>query len=367
MHVYIHVPFCARRCSYCDFAISVRKVVPSEAFVAAVAREWTQWQEEPVWDGSPVVDTIYLGGGTPSLITPGAVSQLLDRIAGHRPVAPLAEITIEANPDDVTREAARAWKTAGVNRISLGAQSFHPHVLEWMHRTHTADQVPAAVETLRSAGFENLSIDLIFALPAALRRGWEADLEQAFRLQPEHLSLYGLTVEPHTVLAHRIGRGEVVQSDEETYAREFLTAHQALTAAGYRHYEVSNAARPGREARHNAAYWRRSPFIGLGPSAHSGFGNERRWNLREWAGYERALLAGCRPAAGREVLDERAIQLEEVYLGLRTIEGLPAHKIPATRRQEWAGAGWAVTQEDTVRLTPDGWLRLDALVRSVSP
>jgi oxygen-independent coproporphyrinogen-3 oxidase len=110
MHVYIHVPFCARRCTYCDFAISVRKLVPSEAFVAAVAREWTQWQEEPVWDGSPVVDTIYLGGGTPSLITPGAVSQLLDRIAGHRPVAPLAEITLEANPDDVTREAARAWK-----------------------------------------------------------------------------------------------------------------------------------------------------------------------------------------------------------------------------------------------------------------
>jgi oxygen-independent coproporphyrinogen-3 oxidase len=366
MHLYFHVPFCARRCSYCDFAIAVRKVVPSEAYVAAVAREWAQWQHEPAWDQSPVLDTIYFGGGTPSLITPESVSRLLDILGSERQVAPDAEITLEANPDDVTLAAASAWKAAGVNRISLGVQSFYPHVLQWMHRTHTSGQVPLAVEALRSAGFDNLSVDLIFGLPAELGRDWELDLERALGLGPEHLSLYGLTVEPHTVLAHRIARDEAAQSDENAYATEFLAGHRVLTGVGYRHYEVSNAARPGREARHNAAYWRRSPYIGLGPSAHSGFGNERRWNLRDWPAYERAVLAGCRPTEGREVLDRAAVELEDLYLGLRTSDGLPSGRIPATRRQEWEAAGWAVRDNGSVRLTAEGWLRLDALVRSLS-
>jgi oxygen-independent coproporphyrinogen-3 oxidase len=366
MHLYFHIPFCARRCSYCDFAIAVRKAVPSEAYVAAVACEWAQWQQEPIWEQSPVVDTIYLGGGTPSLITPESVSRLLEIIARDRQVAPDAEVTLEANPDDVTPTAARAWKAAGVNRISLGAQSFHPHVLEWMHRTHTAEQVPRAAETLRAAGFDNLSVDLIFGLPAELGRNWESDLEQALGLEPQHVSLYGLTLEPHTVLAHRIARGEPAQSDEDGYAREFLAAHQVLTGVGYRHYEVSNAARPGREARHNAAYWRRSPYIGMGPSAHSAFGNERRWNLRHWPAYERAVLAGCRPTEGREVLERAAVELEDLYLGLRTSAGLPSGRIPATRRQEWEAAGWAAGDNGSVRLSAEGWLRLDALVRSLS-
>lgn len=367
MHLYFHVPFCARRCSYCDFAIAVRKVVPSEAYVAAVTREWIQWQQEPVWGDSPVVHTIYFGGGTPSLITPESISRLLDIVTSGRQVAPDAEVTLEANPDDVTLLAARTWKAAGVNRISLGVQSFAPGVLQWMHRTHTAEQVPRAVDTLRSAGIDNLSVDLIFGLPAELRRNWDWDLEHAFKLEPEHVSLYGLTVEPHTVLAHRSGRGETTQSNEDTYATEFLLAHQALTGAGYRHYEVSNAARPGREARHNAAYWQRSPFIGLGPSAHSGFGSERRWNLRDWRAYEQAILAGCPPTEGGEVLDREAVELEELYLGLRTSSGLTSDRIPSARRQEWEAAGWAVAGGGAVRLTPEGWLRLDALVRSIRP
>jgi oxygen-independent coproporphyrinogen-3 oxidase len=366
MHLYFHVPFCARRCSYCDFAIAVRRVVPSERYVAAVLREWAQWQEEPVWGGSPVVDTIYFGGGTPSRITPESVARLLDRVAMDRPLAPNPEITLEANPDDVTPKSARAWKTGGVNRISLGVQSFDPNVLAWMHRTHSANQVLVAADVLRSAGFENLSIDLIFGLPAELHRDWEFDLDHALALEPEHLSLYGLTVEQHTVLAHRAGRGEATQSDEETYAEEFLRAHDALTLSDYRHYEVSNAGRPGKEARHNAAYWRRSPFIGLGPAAHSGFGSERRWNLRDWSAYEKAVLSGCRPLAGREVLDSAAVELEEVYLALRIVEGVSSDRVPPVRRKEWEAAGWAVCRNDAVQLTPEGWLRLDALVSSLS-
>ncbi|MFL5546361.1 MAG: radical SAM family heme chaperone HemW [Gemmatimonadales bacterium] len=365
MHVYVHVPFCARRCSYCDFAIAVRREVPSAAYTQAILTEWNLWLEDPVWHESPVIETIYFGGGTPSRVSPEAIAQLLDRLTRQRPVAADAEITLEANPDDVTLPAAASWRAAGVNRISLGVQSFDPAVLQWMHRVHTAEQVPAAVEALRCAGFEDLSLDLIFGLPGNLARDWEDDLVGAFALEPEHLSLYGLTVEPHTVLGHRAGRGELTPVDEELYAAEFLAAHQALSARGYDHYEVSNAALPGYHARHNSAYWKRAPFIGLGPSAHSGFGRERRWNIREWAEYERALRSGASPVAGREELDQPSISLEELYFGLRTRNGLPEHHIPSALRSAWIHSGWAELQEGRIRLTPEGWLRLDALAASI--
>lgn len=365
MHLYIHVPFCARRCSYCDFAIAVRKQVPSDAYVAAVLREWTLWQTDPVWDASPEVQTIYFGGGTPSRLTPAAIARLLEQIAADRAVSPGAEVTLEANPDDVTLAGAQAWRSAGVNRVSLGVQSFHPRVLQWMHRSHTADQVPGAVDSIRCAGIQDLSVDLIFGLPSAQERDWSSDLERVFALDPDHVSLYGLTVEAHTPLGRWTVRGEVAPVDEETYAAEFLTADHALTAHGFEHYEVSNAARPGHRARHNSAYWRRAPFIGLGPSAHSGFATERRWNVREWAAYERAIAAGKSPIEGRELLDDSAIALEDLYLSLRTSEGAKLDRVPPGVRLEWERAGWARTSEDRIRLSAEGWLRLDGLVSSI--
>lgn len=366
MHVYVHVPFCARRCSYCDFAIAVRRDVPSEAYVAAVLREWNLWQAEPAWDQSPVIDTIYLGGGTPSRIHPGAIAAILDAIRRDRPVASDAEITLEANPEDVTPASAMTWRAAGVNRVSLGVQTLDPSVLRWMHRTHTADQVPAAVEALRRAAIPDLSLDLIFGLPAELQRDWGCDLQSVFALQPEHLSLYGLTVEPRTPLGRWTERGQVGRVDEDRYAEEFLEAHAALASHGFEHYEVSNAARPGHRARHNAAYWRRAPFIGLGPAAHSGFGRERRWNLRDWSQYERVLAAGGSPLETREPLDQEAVELEELYLGLRTIEGVARQWLPESQSQAWAATGWALIGPERVTLTPEGWLRLDALVGSVN-
>ena len=366
MHLYLHVPFCARRCSYCDFAIAVRREVPSKAYVQAVLREWELWQTEAVWELSPELQTIYFGGGTPSRLEPAAIGVLLNRIRNDRGVAADAEVTLEANPEDVTSEAAAAWQAAGVNRVSLGVQSFDPAVLAWMHRTHAADHVPRAVEILRRAGLEDLSVDLIFGVPAVLGRDWPADLEQAFALEPQHLSLYGLTVEPHTPLGRWTRRGEVTPADEERYATEFLMAHLALCARGYEHYEVSNAGRPGHRARHNSAYWRRAPFIGLGPSAHSGFGTERRWNVREWTAYQRLLEAGQSPLAGREHLDSAAIRLEELYLGLRTSEGLALERVPAGLIGAWEAQGWALRDGHRVRLTSEGWLRLDALVPAIS-
>jgi oxygen-independent coproporphyrinogen-3 oxidase len=266
------------------------------------------------------------------------------------------------NPEDVTHEAAKAWRAAGVNRISLGVQSFDPAVLSWMHRTHTVEHVAEAVDILRGARLEELSLDLIFGLPAVLDRDWPADLNQAFALDPQHLSLYGLTIEPQTPLGRWTTRGEVSPIDEERYAAEFLEAHAALVAKGYEHYEVSNAAKPGHRARHNSAYWRRAPFIGLGPSAHSGFGRVRRWNVREWAAYQRLVEAGMSPLSGREVLDSDAVGLEELYLGLRTHEGLEANRVPVTTAESWESQGWALQVGDRVQLTSEGWLRLDALV-----
>ncbi|HEX6670061.1 MAG TPA: radical SAM family heme chaperone HemW [Gemmatimonadales bacterium] len=366
MHLYLHVPFCARRCSYCDFAIAVRREVPTEAYVRAVLREWEGWQGHQSWSGSETVETVYFGGGTPSRLDPRGIAAILERIAADRQVSPEAEVTLEANPEDVTPERAAAWAAAGVSRVSLGAQSFDAAVLTWMHRTHSAEQTEAAVEALRGSGIGELSLDLIFGLPAALGRDWRADLERARALQPDHLSLYGLTVEDHTPLARWAARGEVVPVDEDRYAAEFLEADATLTGAGFEHYEVSNYARPGRRARHNGAYWRRARFIGLGPSAHSGWDRYRQWNLREWSAWERAIAAGQSPVAGTECLDDEAVDLEEIYLGLRTREGVPAERLSPATAAAWRSTGWAAASEGRIRLTPEGWLRLDALAAAAT-
>ena len=366
MHLYLHVPFCARRCSYCDFAIAVRREVPSEAFVDAILAEWDRARRNPLWAETPAFRTIYFGGGTPSRLPPNAITRLLRTLLQDRPLAPGAEVTLEANPEDVSHVLAAAWQAAGVNRVSLGAQSFDPVVLTWMHRTHVAQDTARAVAVLRAAGITNLSLDLIYALPAELNRDWSADLDQALALEPEHLSLYGLTVEPHTPLGRWVDRGEARPTPDERYAAEFLLAHERLTAAGYLHYEVSNYGRPGRAAVHNSAYWRRADYLGLGPSAHSAAGSRRWWNLRDWAAWERAVAAGGSTVAGEEQLDAAMVQLEDTYLGLRTEQGLPIAALPAATVASWEREGWAARAQDRVRLTPEGWLRLDALVASLA-
>ena len=366
MHLYIHVPFCARRCSYCDFAIAVRRETPSQAFADALIREWSGWQEHPGWQSSLGLDTIYFGGGTPSRLSPETLGLLIRRFRADREVTSTAEVTLEANPDDVTPSNAEAWARAGINRVSLGAQSFSESVLEWMHRTHDAAQIGVAVRTLRAAGIQNVSLDLIYGLPASLGRDWALDLDRAFGLDPWHLSLYALTIERGTPAARWTARGELVPLADDLAAEEFLVAHQRLEQAGFDHYEVSNAARPGQRARHNSGYWKRRPFIGLGPSAHSGFGVERRWNVREWEDYRRRSESGQSVVAESERLSEEQIVLEQLYLGLRTTEGVERAHLNDKELQTWQREGWALADSDRVRLTPEGWLRLDALVASLT-
>lgn len=322
-------------------------------------------QSLPWWSGSPAVETVYFGGGTPSRLDPAALARILAGISDERPIAPDAEITLEANPEDVDPSRAAAWRSMGITRISLGAQSFDPAVLAWMHRTHSAEQIAAAVRTLRQAGFENISLDLIYGLPQQLSRNWRDDLTQAFALEPDHLSFYGLTVEPATPLGKWTRRGAVVAAPDDRVAEEYLVGHELLMQAGFEHYEVSNAARPGRRAIHNVGYWERRPFIGLGPSAHGGAGRERTWNLREWEAYHRAVVSNTDPVQGREVLSDEQTLIEDQYLGLRTSKGAPNSLIPGDVRDRWIREGWAESTGDRIRLTPEGWLRLDALVASL--
>ena len=366
MLVYVHVPFCARRCSYCDFAIAVRRDTPSEAFATAVLREWDGRQDATGWDEAPEVETVYFGGGTPSRLEPAALAAILHGIRSRRAVAADAEVTLEANPDDVTPDQARAWVRLGINRVSLGAQSFHGPTLSWMHRTHSAEQVAPAVEALRAAGIRNLSLDLIYGVPQSLGRDWRDDVRRALALGPEHLSFYALTVESGTPLGRWSERGEVAAAPDQRVAEEYLWASSCLADAGFVHYEVSNAARPGFRAVHNAGYWERRPFLGLGPSAHSGWGVERRWNIREWEAYRAAVSRGADPTAGQELLSENQVQLEQAYLGLRTDRGLEEGRVPGPERALWLASGWATVSHGRIRLTGEGWLRLDALVPRVA-
>lgn len=395
-HLYVHIPFCVRRCSYCDFSIAVRKRIPAREYVECVQRElqllhaspstghsgWVdpgaapRGSAEPrdtlpaqVADPNASLETLYLGGGTPSLLGADALSVLLGSLLDST-ASPATrdgvEVTLEANPEDVSPAAARAWRRAGVNRVSLGAQSFDDRVLQWMHRSHDAARISEAVRTLRAAGIENVSLDLIFALPVELGRDWSRDLDEAVALLPSHLSMYGLTVEARTPLARWVSRGATSAPDDDRYAAEYLLAHERLAAAGYHFYEVSNACRDGYRSRHNSAYWCGHDYLGLGPAAHSFDGTARRWNVAQWEAYRGAIAAGRLAVESHEVLTPAQQELERVYLGLRTDAGLPLTACPPDRLTAWVGQGWGQVAGDRVRCTPEGWLRLDALVRDLT-
>ena len=310
------------------------------------------------------LDTLYLGGGTPSRLGGEGVARTLAAIAEHSELAPRAEVTLEANPEDVTAEALDGWLVAGVNRLSIGSQTFSDAALGWMHRTHSAGRIDEAVHLARAAGFTNYSLDLIFALPGAVSRSWPDDLERALALEPAHLSLYGLTVEPATPLGRWHARGQSEEAGEDRYEEEFLRANERLSAGGFEHYEVSNFARPGLASRHNSSYWRGVPYAAVGPSAHAFDGLRRRWNVAPYAEWVRRLREAKDPSGGEELLSGENRIAEDVYLGLRTTAGLAlANDGERSLVAPWVQAGWATIDDAarTVRLTPLGWLRLDAL------
>lgn len=340
----------------------MRHRVPTAEYVDAIKREL---ELRALGDGS-AVETIYIGGGTPSLLGPDGVRRLMDVVAASFPPASGAEVTIEANPDDVDPAAVAAWRAAGVNRVSLGVQSFHADALAWMHRTHSVDQIAVATTALNEGGMENWSLDLIFALPESLGRDWARDVERALALAPPHISLYGLTVEAHTPIARWRDRGAAVEGSEDSYETEYLHADTTLGSAGYVHYEVSNFGKPGWSSRHNRGYWSGASYVGLGPSAHGYDGDTRRWNEREYSAWLRLVNDGKDPVGGLEILTPDNHGSEEVYLGLRTLDGLSLRPNESAAVRPWIEAGWASVDADRLRLTATGWLRLDTLAASLT-
>lgn len=388
--LYIHIPFCRRRCAYCDFASTAGQEALIPAYVAALAREIAQQGRDL---GRPAVATVYLGGGTPSLLTPAQVKAILAVCRAAFDVAPDAEITLEANPGagllpptgegrgegDLVAYFA-ALRAAGVNRLSLGVQSFDDGELTLLGRIHTAAQAVAAYHDARAAGFANINLDLIYGLPGQSRRAWARSLARAVALQPDHLSLYALEVHEDTPLGRRIAAGELPTPDDDLAAAMYEHAENALTGAGFAHYEISNWARRAEErgsggaeeqgamCRHNLTYWRNESYLGLGAAAHSWLGGERRWNVADPAEYAARVHAGLLPLADHESIDRPTEMAETMFLGLRLlVEGVTFTRFQArfgvdlrdvypTELRELQESGLIEMDDERVRLTRRGRL-----------
>lgn len=319
------------------------------------------------------VDTVYFGGGTPSLLEGEELSGIMERLRALFTLSSGAEITLEANPDDITIARLAAWRAAGVNRLSIGVQSFFEADLRWMNRAHDARQARTGIEMAQAEGFDNISIDLIYGGPTLPDALWEKNVETAFMLGVPHLSCYALTVEPRTALDTLIRRHRLQDVSPEDQARQFLQLMDWTAAAGYEHYEISNFALPGRRSRHNSSYWQGKPYLGLGPSAHSFNGTSRQWNVANNARYSAALLEGTEAfVAEKEELTPTQRLNEYIMISLRTLEGsalpLVAERFGQQKADEllrkagrYMKAGKIVASADSLQLTPEGKLLADGI------
>lgn len=370
--LYLHIPFCTGKCPYCDF-FSIGGDSPHLAGYPELLVKQLHLAAGQGWTGP--FETIYFGGGTPSLLSPAAISTLLETVAVRFGLAADVEITLEANPGTVTAASLAGYRAAGVNRLSLGLQRLDAAGLALLGRRHTAAAGAQAVALARAAGFADLSVDLIFALPGETLADLAAELDRYLALAPEHLSCYGLTAEPGTPFGTRAAAGELELPDGEHYAEAFLLLHERLAAAGYRHYEIANYARPGRECRHNLGYWRRRPYLGIGAGAHSFHDcswGERREVPADLDRYAALLTSGRDPSAELETFDCAAAMSETLYLGLRTADGVDDAAFCARFGQGVAAAypqaverlrPWLAFSAGHWRMSVEGWLLYDRLVQ----
>jgi len=364
--LYIHIPFCLSKCPYCDF-YSVERIARIPAFLDALRREIALYRDE-----REPFDTVYMGGGTPSVLSHADLEDLVDGIRKGFTVTPDAEITIEANPSDITPRLLKSLRRAGVNRLNIGVQSLEDRLLHFLGRRHDRNRALAAVGAARAAGFERVGIDLIFGIPGQTLRSWLDSLRETADLNPDHLSCYQLTLEAGTPLGERLRKGEFRTIDESLQADFFLETAASLEAAGYTHYEVSNFARDRCESKHNAKYWNHTPYLGLGPAAHSFRGTERRWNHRCLESYIRDLEAGRPPVAGGERLTGAQLRLESLLFGFRTRKGIDLdafnrrhgvdlHAEKQGLLDEWAREGLVEIHDGCLRPTRTGMAVADRL------
>ena len=320
--IYVHIPFCVKKCPYCDF-YSITDLSGVPTFLKAIGREI-----ETVGVTDQVFDTLYIGGGTPSVLEAESIRQIIDAANTHFTVGADIEITLEVNPGTISRESLRDFRRAGVNRLNIGVQSFQSNNLRFLGRIHSAAEAALTIEWARQAGFDNIGLDLIYGLPAQDKENWLGDLTRAIETETEHLSCYMLTVESNTPLGRDVAAARIRLPSDGTVRELFDTTIDFLTTHGFVQYEISNFARQTgvgsepRFSRHNQKYWSFAPYIGLGPSAHSFIEPERYWNHRRLKDYMRQIEAGQSPIAGREKLTREQMIMEAIYLGLRTTRGI---------------------------------------------
>lgn len=329
--IYIHIPFCRQACHYCNFHFTVSLRYKNELTdallkeIEIVAQSITAKDEK--------IETIYFGGGTPSLYNVKEIESILQSVHTGFIVCEDAEITLEANPDDITEDKIAAWKNAGINRLSIGIQSFFEEDLKWMNRAHTAEQ---AIRSLQLAAryFNNITIDLIYGTPGLTNEKWKANVQKAIELNIPHLSCYALTVEPKTPLQKMISQHKAADVDPDKQSEQFLLLMQWLEEAGYEHYEISNFAKPGFRSRHNSSYWSGVNYYGFGPSAHSFNGNARWWNVANNNSYIESINQGSLPFEKEELTLVQKIN-EYIMTSLRTMEGMDLKKLEEIIKSNW--------------------------------
>ncbi|MFN8275427.1 MAG: radical SAM family heme chaperone HemW [Flavobacteriaceae bacterium] len=347
--IYIHIPFCKQACHYCDFHFSTT-LKKKDEMIQALAREIELRKSEL---NGQTVETIYFGGGTPSILTPDDIRFLMDTVAQHYPISENPEITLEANPDDLSQETLVAYKSIGINRLSIGVQSFFEDDLQLMNRAHSAAESLACLQMARAL-FDNITIDLIYGIPGLTLEKWQKNVQIALSLDIPHISSYALTVEPKTALHKMVSSGKVAQPSDQEASEHFLYLTDTLQAAGYIHYEVSNFAREGYFSKNNSAYWLGKTYLGIGPSAHSYNGHERSWNIANNSLYLNAMMQGNLPSESETLTFEDRYN-EAVMTGLRTIWGVSLARIEAEFGHQTLGH----LQLHAQKYLDNGWLEIN--------
>ncbi|WP_158825189.1 radical SAM family heme chaperone HemW [Mucilaginibacter lacusdianchii] len=362
--IYIHIPFCKQACHYCDFHFSTSQRYRSE-IVAALGKEIALQKD---YLGGERIETIYFGGGTPSVLDAGEINFLLDTVTRYHQVSPEAEVTLEANPDDLSAEKVNALRQTAVNRFSIGIQSFFDEDLIWMNRAHRGNEAENSIKRAQDAGFTNITADLIYGYPLLSDDKWQHNIAQMLSYQIPHISAYSMTVEPRTALAALIKKKQTPPVNDQQSATQFVTLMNTLQAAGFEHYEISNFCKPGQYSRHNSNYWKGVKYLGIGPSAHSYNGIARQWNVANNAKYLKALDAETLAAELEELTQENQLN-EYIMTSTRTIWGLDLNKLDsiadkASRQvlkdaQTFLTKGWMYQQNQTLYLTSEGKLYAD--------
>ena len=365
--IYFHIPFCRQACHYCDFHFSTQTKSMDE-MVKALMRET---QARAAYLEGETVETIYFGGGTPSLLPTDDINRILDTVVKYYPVSNDAEITLEANPDDLTYLKLLELARSPVNRLSIGIQSFRNQDLTWMNRAHNASQADFAVKCAQDRGFNNITIDLIYSIPGMSDHDWLDNIRKAVDLSVQHISAYSLTIEPKTVFGHQWAKQELHAVDDSVSSGHFLTLVHELTRSGFQQYEVSNFCLPGLESKHNSAYWKGKKYVGVGPSAHSFNGDSRQWNVSNNARYTQGWLSGT-PHFDVEQLDQRTKCNEYLMTRLRTTWGVDLNVVRSeygvdllsSEKEsitQWVDEGLMMIDNNTIKLTTEGLLKADRI------